>query len=143
MAKKDLQLLQWIHKNAEMGCLTIPQVLNLTEDPKLAKVLQSQFREYDSISSESARMVREKGKKPHDPSPFSLAMSDMMLRFRSSGKDATSRLSEMMIRGSTMGTIQMTKRLKDCPDADGNLQALGKRLLQTEERNIQELKKLL
>ena len=38
-------LLQFVHKNAEMGKGTIPQVLELVEDPKLRGALNSQLGE--------------------------------------------------------------------------------------------------
>ena len=41
--KKDLALLQWIHKNAEMGCMTIPQVMELAHDSGFRQVLKEQF----------------------------------------------------------------------------------------------------
>ena len=72
-----------------------------------------------------------------------IAMGDMMLQLHGRGKQPDSRLSEMMIKGSTNGTIQMTRRLEDCRNAEDSLLALGKRLLKTEERNIQQLKKFL
>lgn len=143
MRGKDLELLQWIYKNAEMGCTMIPQVMELTQNQKLNKVLRDQLKEYDAIAQESAKLVMNEGKWPKDPSPFSVAMGDMMLRMRNRGADPVSKLSAMMIKGSTNGTIQMTRRLREYPEATQSLQSLGERLLKTEERNIQQLKQFL
>jgi len=141
--KDSLKLLQWIHKNAEMGCMTIPPVMKLTSDKKLKRVLKDQFREYDLISKESAERIRKYGEQPKTPDPLVLSMCDMMIRLTGKRKNADSKLSEMMIKGSTNGTIQMTRRLRDCPDADEHLRALGNKLLHTEERNIQQMKSFL
>ena len=50
----------------------------------------------------------------------------------------------MMIQGSTMGTVEMTRRLHQLSDqSDPELVSLGRQLLQTEEQNIQQMKRFL
>lgn len=72
------------------------------------------------------------------------AMSAAMLRAQSMLDPSTSRLAERMIQGSTMGAVQMTRRLHQFTGrADPALVELGQRLLRTEEQNIQEMKRFL
>ena len=53
-------------------------------------------------------------------------------------------MAERMIQGSTMGAVQMTRRLHQLTGrADPALVELGQRLLRTEEQNIQEMKRFL
>ena len=67
-----------------------------------------------------------------------------MLKTQSLPDPSTTKLAERMIQGSTMGTVQMTRRLHQFTGrADPELLSLGRRLLQTEERNIQEMKRFL
>lgn len=76
--------------------------------------------------------------------PQSRAMSAAMLRAQSMMDPSTSKLAERMIQGSTMGTVQMTRRLHQFTGrADPALVELGQRLLRAEERNIQEMKRFL
>ena len=71
-------------------------------------------------------------------------MSAAMLRAQSMLDPSTSRLAERMIQGSTMGAVQMTRRLHQFTGrADPALVELGQRLLRAEERNIQEMKRFL
>ena len=57
---------------------------------------------------------------------------------------SASHIAEMMIKGSTMGTVQMTKRIHDLKDkGDQEAVELAERLLKTEENNIQQLKSFL
>ena len=42
-------LLQFVHKNAEMGRGAIPQVLEVVEEPKLRAALNRQLEEYETI----------------------------------------------------------------------------------------------
>ena len=70
--------------------------------------------------------------------------SAAMLRAQSMLDPSTSRLAERMIQGSTMGAVQMTRRLHQLTGrADPALVELGQRLLRTEEQNIQEMKRFL
>jgi hypothetical protein len=54
-----------------------------------------------------------------------------------------SHIAEMMIQGSTMGIIDITKNLKEYADADKDISALANRLLKFEQQNIEEMKKFL
>ena len=67
-----------------------------------------------------------------------------MLRAQAAADPSTTKLAEMMIRGSTMGTVQMTRRLHQLSGrADGELVDLGQQLLKAEEQNIQQMKRFL
>lgn len=47
-----------------------------------------------------------------------------------------SHISEMMIRGSTMGIVDITKKIKEYDDADKVILNLANDLLKFEQRNI-------
>lgn len=49
----------------------------------------------------------------------------------------------MMLQGSNMGIIDITKKLKECPDAEPETTRLAQRLLKMEERNLEQLKEFL
>ena len=75
---------------------------------------------------------------------MALMMSGLMLRADSFLEGTSSKLAERMIQGSTMGTVEMTRRLHQYQgQADPELLALGERLLRTEEQNIQQMKRYL
>lgn len=67
-----------------------------------------------------------------------------MLKARTAADHTTSKLAQLMIQGSTMGTVEMTRASTSTPGkADPELLALGSRLLHTEEQNIQQMKRFL
>ncbi|MBO5340906.1 MAG: hypothetical protein J6A62_07910 [Oscillospiraceae bacterium] len=138
---KDTKLLSYIHKNAAMGTRTIPQVLSLPQSAAMSRALNSQLREYKSIAQAAQAHAKSRGETVKEPSHASQAMSAMMLRMQTLTDRSTSHLAEMMIQGSTMGTVQMTRRLNQFhANADKEIMELGKKLLETEERNIQQMK---
>ncbi|MNI90281.1 hypothetical protein D3C73_1477860 [compost metagenome] len=52
-------------------------------------------------------------------------------------------MAEMLIQGSTMGIIDITKKIKEYKSQDQTILGLANKLLQFEQKNIDELKKFL
>ena len=136
-------LLQFVHKNAEMGKGTIPQVLEVVEEPRLREALKSQLGEYEVIAARAARLMGKRGVAPSAAGEMREFMSGVMIRCKTLADRSPSHIAEMMIQGSTMGTIQMTRRLHNCEAADGEALLLAHKLLRTEENNIEQMKEFL
>lgn len=136
--------LSFIHKNAAMGVSSIPQAMLLPQSRAMGEALNSQLREYRTIAAKAQTYANTHGKVLHGPGSAARAMSAAMLRAQTAVDPSTSRLAELMIKGSTMGTVQMTRRLHQYSGkVDRELVELGNQLLRTEERNIQEMKRFL
>lgn len=59
-------------------------------------------------------------------------------------KDRTpSHIAEMMIQGSTMGIVDITKKLKEYNKADKDISELGNKLLKFEQQNVEQMKTFL
>lgn len=113
-----------------MGVGAIPQAMSLPQSRAMVPALDRQLREYRAIAAQSQAYARAHGRRE--------------LRAQSMLDPSTSRLAERMIQGSTMGAVQMTRRLHQLTGrADPALVELGQRLLRTEEQNIQEMKRFL
>ena len=141
---QDQKLLNWIHKNAVMGITTIPQVMRMPQSRAMRSTLDSQLREYRSIAAQSQAYAGRSQSRLQGPGTAERLMTGAMLRLQTAADRSTSRLAEVMIQGSTMGTIQMTRRLHQSTGrSDPELLSLGIRLLRTEESNIQEMKRFL
>lgn len=142
--KQDRALLSYIHKNAAMGVQAIPQVLSLPQSGAMRRALNSQLEEYRRIAQSSREYAQRRGRRVSEPGAASRSMSAMMLRMQTLTDKSTSRLAELMIQGSTMGTVQMTRRLNQYQGrADAEVLRLGRQLLKTEEQNIQQMKSYL
>ncbi len=142
--EEDRELLKFIHKNAAMGVGTLPQALSLPESRPMTQELQDQLGEYRAIAAQSQAYAKAHNQTLRGPGSMALMMSGLMLRADSFLEGSSSRLAERMIQGSTMGTVEMTRRLHQYQgQADPELLALGERLLRTEEQNIQQMKRYL
>ena len=122
-----------------MGVGAIPQAMSLPQSRAMVPALDRQLREYRAIAAQSQAYARAHGRRElRGPGTAALLRAQSML------DPSTSRLAERMIQGSTMGAVQMTRRLHQLTGrADPALVELGQRLLRTEEQNIQEMKRFL
>ena len=136
-------LLRNVHKNAEMGKGTIPQVLEVTQTPALRKALEHQLQEYEKVADRAQNLLQQRGLEAEDPGDLKDFMSGLMIRAKTMTDRSPSHIAEMMIQGSTMGTIQMARKLHSCETADEEAAELANELLRIEEQNIQQMKEFL
>ena len=57
----EIELLQYIHKTAEMGCQGILTVLDHTKNTSLHQVLEEQRAEYQKLGREAERLLSARG----------------------------------------------------------------------------------
>ena len=67
----------------------------------------------------------------------------MMINMKTLLDNSPSHISEMLIQGGTMRIIDITKKIKEYPNADKEILNLADRLLKFEQKNIEESKKYL
>lgn len=141
---ENIELLNYIHKNAEMGQDSIDELLNIVDDPKFKTMLNGQFKEYKNIFDESEKLLKDYNAEIKNINPIHKIEGNIMLKIKTLNDKSPRNISEMLIQGSTMGTIKMTKRLNQYKNkVDSNVYSLGKKLLHTEEHNIEDCKAFL
>lgn len=140
---ENAEFLNYIHQNAEMGKDTINQLIGISQDEVYKKMLRSQLQEYNMIYDSTDEKLKELNKEAKDINAFSKVSTYVMVNFKTLMNKTPSHISEMLIQGSTMGIIDITKKLKDYADADEEIIALANKLLQLEQNNVEECKKYL
>lgn len=139
----NVELLNFIYKNAEMGKQTLPKLLEVCEDAAFRPVIQSQLREYEDICAAAADMARRENSEAKGVNALAKISSYLSVNMNTMIDKTSSHLAEMMMQGSNMGVIEITQKLKEFGDADEEVLSLGRKLLKTEERNLEQLKKYL
>lgn len=142
MDKND-ELLNYIHQNSEMGKDTIKHLIDVTKDEEYKTMLQQQFNEYKIINDTAEQKLRERNKEAKDINILSKASTYIMINLNTLANKTPSHISEMLIQGSTMGIVDITKKIKEYPNADIQILDLANKLLQFEQSNIEECKKYL
>ena len=126
-----------------MGRNTMQKLMTVTDDPNFRSVLEKQYGEYKDIYNQAENKINAKKQNAKKINPIERASSYVMLNMQIMSDKSPSKLAEMIIQGSTMGVVDMTKRLREYPDAPKDVRALGEKLLKLEEYNVTELKKYL
>lgn len=139
----NVEFLNYIHQNAQMGQDTLKQLIGITKDEEYKKMLQSQFNEYKNIFDLAENKLKQYNKEAKDINIFSKVSTYIMINLNTLTNKTSSHISEMLIQGSTMGIVDITKKIKEYPQADKEIVDLANKLLAFEQSNVEECKKFL
>ena len=151
------ELLQYIHKTADMGVSGLEDVLPKTEDQELFSTLEKQKTQYEKVRQEARRLLERQGDKEFlerfqreaqaESVNDASAMAKLSANMMSAGKllfDASpEKIAEMTIQGTTMGVTKTIQHLRDYDGEDESALRLGERLLEMQEENVEEMKRFL
>ena len=140
----EVSMLNSIRRTTQMGCYGIEVVLDETVNRKFRNALREQHKEYEEIFEEADRLLNERGGKVKDINPFAKygsAISSVM-RVRAS-TDPTAKIAEMMLQGNTRGMIKSLNNIRTMGMLEPKVATLSRRLLQTEQANIDQMKQFL
>ena len=141
MNNKDM--LSSIIKTVQMGQIGIRSVRDTPMKQELQDALDSQLQEYDAIETEAHNIANERGWKLKELNPAVRSMSEMMSRMQLMGGNYDSKIAGMMIQGNTRGVITGMKNARMHQNKDSRVTALSEKLLETEDRNIDQMKPFL
>lgn len=139
----NIELLNYIYQNSEMGKDTLTQLIKMTTDENFKNNLQSQLNEYNSIFNEADEKLKSNNKESKSIGTLTKVSTYISINFNTLINKTPSHMAEMLIQGSTMGIIDITKKIKEYKSQDQKILGLANKLLQFEQKNIDELKKFL
>ena len=139
----NMEFLNYIYQNAEMGKNTISQLIGMVEDTYFKQRLESQLKEYNEIFDLSNNKIELFQKETKGIGAFSKLSTYLMINFNTITNKTPSHIAEMIIQGSTMGIVDITKKLNEYSATDKDIVALADRLLKLEQQNVDEMKKFL
>ncbi|SHE53551.1 hypothetical protein SAMN02745784_00972 [Tissierella praeacuta DSM 18095] len=140
---KNVEFLNYIYQNAEMGKNTLSQLIDITEDDNYKELIKSHLITYITIYDNTEKELQEINKKAKGINIFSKSSTSTMINLKTMLNKSTSYISEMLIQGSTMGIIDMTKKLKEYNNVKGYVLSIANELLTFERNSIEEYKKYL
>lgn len=144
MNMQEVSMLNSICKTTQMGIWGIDAVQKETEDRQLLSALEAQKQEYVEIHTEADRLLRSRGRTPASISPMVKQTSTWSARMRARvSSDPTAKIAEMTLQGNTRGMIKSMHNIRTMGVIDPKVSTLSNRLLQTEQANIEEMKKFL
>lgn len=140
----NVELLNYIHQNAEMGQDSINRLLEIVDNGDFKNMLRHQFKEYKHVFDESEIMLNDFNKDAKSVGKMPKMATYIMINMKTLTDKSPDHIAEMLIQGSIMGIIQITRRLKEYDgEAEEDLVKFAKRLLKMEEENIRDCLKFL
>ncbi|MCX7694368.1 MAG: PA2169 family four-helix-bundle protein [Caloramator sp.] len=140
---KNIELLNYIHQNAQMGIETLKQLIKETKDENMKNVLQRHLNEYQKFYDMTDSKLKSKNIEPKELNFLSKTFTDLMINLKTLRDKSPSHMAEMLIQGSTMGIVDMTKKIKEYQGVEKETLDIANGLLQFEQKSVDEYKGFL
>lgn len=144
--KEKNELLLHIYKDAEMGAYTITKLLeDLKEkDNKIKSTLEKTLKEYQEFASKSKEYLEKDNAEIKENGVFSKMMAKMGINKEVTHDNSDAAIADMLIKGISMGSIDMEKKIKDYESEVTNEQLnFAKKFLKFQEKTIEVYKDYL
>ena len=142
--QNELNILDEINKGATMGIDAIKNIKPKVQDRVFLNVLDTEEDKYCRISSRVDKVYKKfSTKEPHEPSKMEQAMASMGIEMRTLTDDTTSKLAELLVKGTNMGIIEGRRLLNHNPNASSEVHALLEEFVTMQEDSVETLKKYL
>jgi len=140
---KEVEFLNYIYKNAEMGVIGIDNIIKKVQDEKFENVLKTQREEYVSICSEASNILKKYGKQNEEAGTMAKVSTKVMSEMMMLKENSSHMIAKMMMEGTNKGIIEITEKINAYNNTDAEIVVLANRLKSMLEKNIDELKKYL
>lgn len=140
---EEVEFLQFIYKNAEMGVIGIDNIIGKVTEEKFEKVLQGERNEYENICTEAEDVLKKYGKQNEEVSAITKVSTKVMSEMSMLKDDSVKNIAKLMIEGTNKGIIEITEKINAYDNSDAEIVVLANKLKVTLEKNIDELKKYL
>lgn len=140
----DILMLNSIRQTTQLSCHEIHSVMDETLNQELRGDLRSQLQEYHSIYAEADRLLRQRAAEKRNIRPLRKYSSGLsaMLRVRAS-IDPSAKIASVLLQKNTRNMTKSIGDLRALGTLDPKVSSLSKRLLQTEQANMDQLKRYL
>ena len=125
-----------------MGLIGIDMIIKKVENEKIAKLIGEQKKEYEKFLSDAHEILIKYGAKEEKISKLKELSSKVMATFMTMNKP-DKEIAKLMMEGNQKGALEITAELHNYDGDDEEILSLAKRLLATEEHNLEEFKAYL
>ncbi|MEE3334150.1 MAG: hypothetical protein VZR54_07760 [Ruminococcus sp.] len=139
----DEEMLQFIMKNAEMGCRGINDIKHYANSADMSNALRSQNLEYGHIYHNAYAMIRNRGFSGAHINPIVSAMARSKARREMKSDSSDNHIAEMMIKGNTMGVQKIAEHIRQYDGNNRSITNLADKLMSAQQSGIEEMKGFL
>lgn len=137
---QSAEILGSVYRNAEMAYEASGDVLKRCPNRKLASEITAQRERYREVAAQTRSELVRRGAVPKDYPPYAKIMSRMGIAMRTANDRSSSNIASLMIRGTTMGIIDMQHAVNRSHQAEGKIRADAQQLLRREQDFCDHLK---
>ena len=139
----NLNLLEAVVQNTEMGKNTLEQIVPMAEDARFRAELLRERSIYRELNQEAHAAIEACGGSAQGQSAIAKLNTRMSIGMKTLTDKSTRNLAEMLTQGSGMGVVDCIKSQKDYPDAAPGAKRLMQKLQDFEEDNRVKLEQFL
>ena len=140
----DANILNSLYKNCSMGKTAIKTILPSVKSKTLKNQLLHQYKHYSEQCNTYLEQLKDYGVQPKDIGKMQKAMANMSIIMSTAVNSSNSHIAEMMINGTNMGVIDITKNLNKYKGLISNhIKEHADDMLHCEQEYINKLKQQL
>ena len=139
----NLNLLEAVVQNTEMGKNTLEQIVPMTQDTQFKAELLRQRNLYQQLNQEAHTAIDACGGQAQGQSAMAKFNTKMGISMKTLTDKSTRNLAQMLSEGSSQGVLDCGKSQKDYPNAAPGSKRLVQRLQEFEEDNRIRLEQFL
>lgn len=141
--EKDLNFLNYMYQNAQMGIIGIDNIISKVKGKQLKTLLEKQKVQYEEICNQAIDLLNQEEADIKSVKTIARVSTTFMSNLEFTKDPNDSSVAKMMIEGTNKGIIEINEKLNNIPNIPKKVKDLAKKLLKTEEKNLEELKKYL
>ena len=143
---ENIELLEYIYKNSEMGVFTIKTLLKNLKDKenKIKKLADDQMKEYDVFKDKSKKIIKKYKYELKTSGLMAKMGSSMGIKKEVDKDNSDSAIAHLLTEGITMGVVDMETKLKNYKDTvKEDVYKLGEEFLKFQQGEIEKLKEYM
>lgn len=143
---ENVELLEYIYKNAEMGVFTIAELLKDLngKENKIKVVAEKELKEFEKFYKDSEKLLSKHNVPKNKNGTMAKMGASMGIKKETKKDNSDASIAHMLIQGITMGVVDISSKIDNYKNvAEKNNIKFAKEYLDTLNSQIEELKKYL
>lgn len=144
MENQNLNILDEVNKGVTMGMNAISYVNDKASNYDFKKVLDTEYKKYEKISKRVNDLYSNySNETPHETNRMEKIMTWYGVQMQTMMDDTTSKLSELLMKGTNMGIIEGRRLLNQNENAAHDVKNILNDFVVIQEDSVETLKKYL
>ncbi len=140
---ETVRMLKEIYRSSKTAIEAMEILISKSDSPDFTASLQVQLDEYHDIADQAIMQLSGFRELPDDNDVFTKLGLWSSVQLNTITNKNVDHMAEILISGSTMGLIDMTRFVRSDKDIDKYAIELGNRLIATEQKNIEIMRNFL